>query len=83
MLLVQFAPDLVPCFADLNAWSDVSFWGWHSSSFDWAVLAQQFKTDVFADTRKIIGGFISSGKLWTLLIGIGIGYFIGKATTYG
>lgn len=83
MLLVQFAQDLVPCFADLSSWSVSQVWDWHPFGLDWALLAQQFETDVFANTRKAFSNFLSSGKLWTLLIGVGIGYFIGKITTYG
>ncbi|QYO64925.1 hypothetical protein [Leptolyngbya sp. 7M] len=83
MLLVQLVQDLVPGFVDLGAWSEAGRVWLNHSSFDWGVLAQQFDTDVFKGTRAIIGDFIQSGKLWTLLIGIGIGYMLRALTSYG
>lgn len=87
MLLVQIAQDLSSCLADLSFWSDASqawlnHWLNHSS-LDWALLAQQFDTDVFKGARGIMGDFIQSGKLWTLLIGIAIGYMLRALTSYG
>ncbi|MBF2047735.1 MAG: hypothetical protein EDM05_037510 [Leptolyngbya sp. IPPAS B-1204] len=83
MLLVQLVQDLAPGLVDLGSWSEVSRVWLSHSSLDWAVLAQQFDTDVFRGTRAIIGDFIQSGKLWTLLIGIGIGYMLRALTSYG
>ncbi|NJO77196.1 MAG: hypothetical protein HC827_00870 [Cyanobacteria bacterium RM1_2_2] len=98
-LVQHLTPYLIDILANLSSWSDGSqFWVAHLSfdgianqlnqlhhGFDlhWAVLAQQFDTDVFATTRRIVGDFIESGKLWTLLIGIVIGYILKSVTSYG
>lgn len=82
MLLVQFAQDIAPCLANLGSWHEVGQGWWHSG-LDWAVLAQQFDTDVFKTTRTVIGDFIKTGKLWTLIIGIVIGYVLRGLTSYG
>jgi hypothetical protein len=85
MLLVQFAQEMTPCLANLDSWniwhpiSQINFHSWQ----DLAVLAQQFETDVFKGTRTILNDFIKSGKLWTLLIGILIGYVLRGLTSYG
>lgn len=94
MEVVQFLQDVTPCLANLGAWSDFSqLWighvgfdwvGLNWAEPDWMVLAQQqFDTDVFATTRKILGDFVSSGRLWVLLIGIVIGYILKGLTSYG
>jgi hypothetical protein len=83
MLLVQFAQDLAPCLANLSSWSDAGQAWLSHLSLDWALLAQQFDTDVFKGARGIMGDFIQSGKLWTLLIGIAIGYMLRALTSYG
>jgi hypothetical protein len=87
MLLVQFAQEMAPCLAHLTVHQTGEGWLWQAgldwAGLDWAVLAQQFDTDVFAGARKIIGDFIESGRLWTLLIGIVIGYVLRGLTSYG
>jgi hypothetical protein len=88
MLLVQFASDFVhhtvPHFTDLNV---LHHWQQAGTDLSWLHLAklegQQFDTDVFRGTRVFFTDFLRSGKLWAVVIGIGIGYFIGKMTTYG
>lgn len=82
MLLVQYMQEMAPCLANLGAWHEIGQGWWHSG-FDWVVLAQQFDTDVFAGARKSFADFIESGKLWTLLIGIVIGYVLKGLTSYG
>ncbi|MGB3612317.1 MAG: hypothetical protein WBA10_00895 [Elainellaceae cyanobacterium] len=54
-----------------------------ASSTQWAILAQYFETDVFADTRAWWNDFISSGKIWTLIFGIVLGYVLRALTSYG
>ena len=82
MLLVHVGQDIVPYVADLGSWSNLSQ-GWvEHSGLDW-VLAQQFDTDVFKNTRLIMGDFVKSGKLWVLLAGIIVGYIIRSLTSYG
>lgn len=90
MVLVQFTQEMAPYLANLDSWNT-----WHLISYpisqtelwqswqDLAVLAQQFETDVFKGTRTILNEFIKSGKLWTLLIGIIIGYVLRGLTSYG
>jgi hypothetical protein len=63
---------------------DWSFnWNLPWSEINSALLAQQFDTDVFSTTRRIVGDFIKTGKLWVLVIGIVIGYVLKSLTTYG
>ncbi|MGF1538771.1 MAG: hypothetical protein ACFB4J_20105 [Elainellaceae cyanobacterium] len=47
------------------------------------VLAQYFETDVFASTRTWWNDFVSSGKIWTLIFGIVLGYLLRALTSYG
>lgn len=93
MELIQFA-HLTPGFIDPGYWSDFSqawighlnfggFGGFDGFELNGALLGQQFDTDVFATTRKIVGEFIKSGKLWTLMIGVVIGYVLKGLTSYG
>jgi hypothetical protein len=94
MELVQLLPHLT-CLADVGTWSNLSQIGIGHFSLDWIanslnhgfdlqwVLAQQFDTDVFAATRRTVSEFVASGKLWTLLIGIVIGYILKSVTSYG
>ncbi|MEO0405751.1 MAG: hypothetical protein AAF289_00210 [Cyanobacteria bacterium P01_A01_bin.135] len=49
----------------------------------WIVLAQQFDTDVFSGFRAWWSDFVSSGKIWTLIFGIVLGYLLRALTTYG
>ena len=65
--------------------SSWSHWSFHSlfDTSHWTVLAQQFETDVFADTRAWWSDFVASGKIWTLLFGIVLGYLMRALTSYG
>lgn len=42
----------------------------------------QFDQDILGDLSNAFGGFIESGQIWALLIGIVIGYVIRGITTY-
>ncbi|MEM0982273.1 MAG: hypothetical protein AAGH78_18645 [Cyanobacteria bacterium P01_H01_bin.58] len=42
----------------------------------------QFDQDILGDLGNAFGGFIESGQIWALLIGIVIGYIIRGITTY-
>lgn len=42
----------------------------------------QFDQDILGDLSRVFGGFIESGQIWALLIGIVIGYVIRGITTY-
>jgi hypothetical protein len=88
MEYVQFVQQSISHLPHLGMYSDLSQVGLGHLSWNWAdlqgaVLAQQFDTDVFAGTRKVVGEFVASGKLWTLLIGIVIGYILKSLTSYG
>ncbi|MGF1513535.1 MAG: hypothetical protein ACFB5Z_07550 [Elainellaceae cyanobacterium] len=50
---------------------------------DGMVLGQYFETDVFAGTRAWWSDFVSSGKIWTLIFGIVLGYLLRALTSYG
>jgi hypothetical protein len=96
-LVQHLTPYWADTLANIAAWSDISqIWighfgfDWianslnHGFDLHWEVLAQQqFDTDVFAATRRTVGEFVASGKLWTLLIGIVIGYILKSVTSYG
>lgn len=47
------------------------------------LLAQQFETDVFAGARAWWSDFVSTGKIWTLIFGIVLGYLLRALTSYG
>ncbi len=54
-----------------------------ASSTGGLVFAQYFETDVFADTRAWWSDFVSSGKIWTLIFGMVLGYLLRALTSYG
>ena len=46
------------------------------------VVAQQFKDpDLFGQVQRAWSGFVSSGQIWALLIGLIIGYTFRKFST--
>ncbi|HEY9761365.1 MAG TPA: hypothetical protein V6D07_02505 [Trichocoleus sp.] len=47
------------------------------------VLAQYFDQDFLGDMGKVWNGFVQSGQIWALLVGIVIGYLFRGMTTYG
>ncbi|MBI4783666.1 MAG: hypothetical protein HY785_20475 [Oscillatoriophycideae cyanobacterium NC_groundwater_1537_Pr4_S-0.65um_50_18] len=51
--------------------------------WDWSYLAAVFNTDVFAATRNFFNGFVKSGQIWALAIGLVVGYVVRGLTTYG
>jgi hypothetical protein len=83
MVMVSFAPDAIANLLSLPPLGDI----WQSipwqSPLDWSLLAQQFETDVFADTRDWFQNFIESGQVWALLIGFILGYMLRSFTSYG
>jgi hypothetical protein len=89
MLLVQVAHDMIFQFTDPGLLHHLNQNWLNHTWFDLSWLnpakleGQQFDTDVFKGVRTYFNDFLKTGKLWTLLIGIGIGYFVGKLTTYG
>jgi hypothetical protein len=83
MVLIDLTQQVTPWIMDVPAWFDPNqglLWHLH---IDWSLLAQQFDTDVFAGTRKILNNFVKSGQIWALLIGIVLGYIIRGLTSYG
>ncbi len=48
--------------------------------FDWQPLAQQFKQDVTKDLTGGWNGFIKSGQVWALMIGVTVGYLFKSVT---
>ncbi|CAN1212311.1 hypothetical protein TUMEXPCC7403_19035 [Tumidithrix helvetica PCC 7403] len=47
---------------------------------DWTTLAQQFNQDVLGDMGKGWNGFVKSGQIWALLIGLIAGYLFRSIT---
>lgn len=60
---------------------------WHylqgHSPLNWSLLAEQFNTDVFANTRLWFQNFIQSGQAWAFAIGLILGYVFRSLTSYG
>ncbi len=51
---------------------------------NWTVAAQNISDpDLLGNMQKAFNHFIQSGQVWTLLIGLIIGYAIRGLTTYG
>lgn len=44
------------------------------------LLAQQFKQDVMGDIGKGWDGFVKSGQIWALMIGVIVGYLFRSIT---
>jgi hypothetical protein len=44
------------------------------------LLAQQFKQDVMGDLGKGWDGFVKSGQIWALMIGVVVGYLFRSIT---
>ena len=44
------------------------------------LLAQQFKQDVIVDLGKGWDGFVKSGQIWALMIGVVVGYLFRSIT---
>jgi hypothetical protein len=44
------------------------------------LLAQQFKQDVMGDLGKGWDGFVKSGQIWALIIGVVVGYLFRSIT---
>jgi hypothetical protein len=70
-------------FTHISSGSDITQSLLWSSHLDWAVLATQFNTDVFAGVRQAFSNFIQSGQAWALAIGFVLGYLLRGFTTYG
>ena len=46
------------------------------------IIAQQFEDNLFERTGDILNGFVESGQVWALLIGVVLGYALRGLTTY-
>lgn len=44
------------------------------------LIAQQFKQDIGGDFSKSWNGFVKSGQIWALLIGVAVGYLFRSIT---
>jgi len=87
--LLQTLPDVAATVPNGLVLPDISVLGAmvhspiHLSPADWAYVAQQFETDVFADFRNFFNNFIQSGQIWAMLVGVVIGYLLKSLTSYG
>lgn len=82
MLLIHLMQEIPTVVA--NVIPDGETWQllWHPH-LDGSLLAQQFETDVFANTRSAFDNFVKSGQLWAFVIGLVIGYLVRSFTSYG
>ncbi len=76
-MLVEIGHEMANFLVGSNSWPDSLDFLIGSSSIHWSVLAQTFDdVDILADLQKAFSGFIESGQVWALLIGLIIGYFL-------
>lgn len=83
---------LVHIMQDWTTWSAAVVDGGHSLNslyghipHDWLTLAQdgQYNQDLMKDTQKYWNSFVKSGNIWSLLIGIILGYVVRTFTSFG
>ncbi|NJN85895.1 MAG: hypothetical protein HC881_05730 [Leptolyngbyaceae cyanobacterium SL_7_1] len=81
MLVIHLVQDLItpPVLSSLADSWHLLFW----HPIDSSLLAEQFNTDVFANTRGWFQNFIQSGQAWAFAIGLILGYVFRSLTTYG
>lgn len=82
MLLIHLMQEMPTVVASVIPDGEVWQLLWHPQ-LDWSLLAQQFETDVFANTRSAFDNFVKSGQLWAFVIGLVIGYLVRSFTSYG
>jgi hypothetical protein len=82
MLLIHLMQETPTMLVGVISDSEISHFLWHPQ-LDWSLLAQQFETDVFANTRAAFDNFVKSGQLWAFVIGLIIGYLVRSFTSYG
>jgi 2-keto-3-deoxy-galactonokinase len=54
----------------------------HTIQGESIILAQQFQQDVVKDAQNAFQGFVESGQVWALLIGLVVGYLFKSLTTF-
>jgi hypothetical protein len=66
---------------DFNLFSNFNLLDLNVFHTDWTTLAQQqFQQDVIGDMGKGWNGFVKSGQIWALLIGLVAGYLFRSIT---